>query len=365
MRKSLILFVAIAFVVVGLGPQFTNAQDDEPTSWTCPEGLAGKTLSVFNWSTFIAEDTVPNFEKLCNVKVIYDVFESNEAMLARIRGSNPGYDIVVPTDYTISIMISENLLIPLNHDLIPNLANIGEEFWDSPFDPGNAYSVPYQWGTIGIGYNVNKVKDEVTSWNDLFKHKGPVAWIEDPRAMISFGLILLGYDPNTDDFGEIEEARDFLIDNSRNVKVIAADDGQALLLRGDVDMTIEYSGDIFQIMEECECDDFAYVIPEEGSAVYVDGLAIPVGAPEPELAHAFIDYVLDAKVGADISNYTGYASPNQAAIDMGLIDEDYLNNPFIYPNEEIWERLYYNEDNPDTELAFIDAWDEVVIFSGD
>lgn len=364
MRKSLILFIALALLVVGLAPQLTTAQD-EMEGWTCPEGLAGKTLNIYNWSTYIAEDTVPNFEELCDVSVVYDVFESNEAMLARIREGNPGYDIVVPTDYTIAIMIGEDLLEPLNHDLIPNFANVGEAFLDSPFDPGNAYSMPYQWGTVGIGYNVNTVDGEVTSWQDLFEHDGPVAWLEDPRAMISFGLLLLDYDPNTENEDEIGEARDFLIDHSSNVEVIAADDGQALLLRGDVDMTVEYSGDIFQIMDECECDDFAYVIPDEGSVVWVDNLAIPVDAPEPELAHAFIDYVLDAHVGADISNYTAYASPNQAAIDMALIDEAYLNDPAIYPSDEVLDRLYFIADNPDTELAYLDAWDEVVIFSGD
>ncbi|MCB9436656.1 MAG: spermidine/putrescine ABC transporter substrate-binding protein [Anaerolineales bacterium] len=363
MRKSIILFIALA-LLVGLVPQLTNAQDDEMEDWTCPEGLAGKTLSIYNWSTYIAEDTVPNFEELCDVDVVYDVFESNEAMLARIREGNPGYDIVVPTDYMISIMIGEDLLEPLNHDLIPNLVNVSEQFLDSPFDSGNVYSVPYQWGTVGIGYNVNDVGAEVTSWEDLFEYDGPVAWLEDSRAMISFGLILQGFDPNSADPDEIAEARDYLIDNSSNVQVIAADDGQAILQRGDVDMTVEYSGDIFQIIDECGCDDFAYVIPEEGSVVWVDNLAIPVDAPEPELAHAFIDYVLDPQVGADISNYTAYASPNQAAIDMSLIDEDFLSDPAIYPTDEVMDRLYFIADNPDAELDYLDAWDEIVIFSG-
>jgi spermidine/putrescine transport system substrate-binding protein len=364
MRKLLILCVLV-IVIVGAIPALTLAQDDDMEAWTCPEGFEGQTLSVFNWSTYVADDTVPNFEELCGVEVIYDVYESNESMLERIREGNPGYDIIVPTDYTIAIMADEGLLEPLDLDLIPNIANIGEQFLGVPYDPENQWSVPYQWGTVGVGYNVNDVEGgEITSWSQMFDHDGSVAWLEDPRAMIAIGLVMLGHDPNTGDVGEIEEARDYMIEHSSNVVAIAADDGQVLLERGDVDITVEYSGDIFQIMDECECEDFAYAIPSEGSTVWIDNLAIPIDAPNVELAHVFIDYILDAHVGADISNYTAYASPNQAAIDMGLIDEDYLSDPSIYPDEETTERLFFIAEDADTEQIYLDAWDEIIIFSG-
>lgn len=365
MRKILVLICTVFLVGTILTPFQTVAQDDDMEGWVCPEGFEGQELSVYNWSTYIADDTIPNFKDLCGVEVIYDVYESNEAMLTRIREGNPGYDIIVPTDYMIAIMIDEGLLEPLDLSQIPNFANIGEQFKDAPFDPGNQYSIPYQWGTVGIGYNVNAVDEAITSWEQLFDHDGPVAWLEDPRAIIAIGLVMLGYDPNSSDEDEIFEATEYLIDNSSNVVAIAADDGQVLLESGDVDMTIEYSGDIFQIIDECECEDYDYVIPEEGSIIWIDNLAIPIDAPNPELAHVFIDYILDAQVGADVSNYIAYASPNQASIDAGLIDEDYLSNPAIYPDQEISQRLFFIEENIDTELAYLDAWDEIVLSSGD
>ena len=224
-----------------------------------------------------------------------------------------------------------------------------EDFLDLAYDPGNTYTVPYQWGTTGIGYNVNAVGFEVTSWQDMFEYDGPVSWLSDVPGMFGIALLMQGYDPNTRDVDEIEEAKEFLIENGRNVVYINQDDGQEVLLRGEAHMVIEYSGDIFQIIEECECDDFAYVIPEEGTNFWVDSVAIPVGARNPELAHVFIDYLLDPQVSADIANYTAYGTPNQAAIEAGLIDEELLNDPGIYPSAEEIHNA---------------AWDEIRIFVG-
>jgi spermidine/putrescine transport system substrate-binding protein len=364
MYKRFGVFMALVLLISVQASGLTLAQDDEIEGWTCPEGFAGQRLSVYNWSTYVAEDTIPNFEAACGVAVIYDVYENNEAMLSRIREGNPGYDIIVPSDYTVEIMAAEGLLEPLDLSRIPNFANIGEIFIHPPYDPDNQYSVPYQWGTIGIGYNVNAVDGPVTSWTQMFEHDGPVAWLEHYRAMLSIGLVMQGYHPNSTNLDEIAEARDFLIENSGNMVAIAADDGQVLLDQGNVDMTVEWSGDIFQIIAECECEDFDYAIPEEGTIVWVDNLAIPIDAPNIELAHVFIDYILDAQVGADISNYTAYGSPNQAAIDLNLIDEEYLSNPAIYPPEEVMENLYFIQELPDVEQAYLDAWDEIVILSG-
>jgi spermidine/putrescine transport system substrate-binding protein len=332
--------------------------------WQCPEGFEGQQLNVYNWTTYIAEDTISNFEALCGVSVTYDTYPTDDDMLARIRQGNPGYDIVVPSSTVMYLMIEENLLEPLDHSKIPNLANLDPEFMDLDFDPGNLYSVPYQWGTLGIGYNVERVGREVTSWRDMFEHDGPVSWMEDIRATLGVALLMLGYDPNTSDPGEIAAARDFLIENGGNVIYINQDDGQEWLLRGEVDMVVEYSGDIFQIMDECECDTFDYVIPEEGTLFWVDNVAIPQGTQNPELAHVFLDYLLDPQVGADISNYTAYGTPNRAAIEQGLIDEELLGDPGIYPSAETLGRLFTVVQDSNLEQLYNDAWDEVKIFIG-
>ena len=362
MRKVLFLICVLAFAVPVFAQDATSEATPEMTtamtSWTCPEGFAGQTLNVFNWTTYVAEDTIGNFEQLCGVKVVYDTYESNEALLARLRGGNPGYDIVVPTDHMVATMISLGLLETIDLNNIPNFANVSETLKDRVFDPGNQYSVPYQWGTIGVGYNTEKVGEEITSWDQVFNYDGPVAWLDDPRAMIGIALSILGYDPNTTDEAQVGEARDLLMNNGSNVVAIAGDDGQAMLERGDVDITVEYSGDIFQVATSCECDYITYSIPKEGSNIWVDNLAIPTDAPNKPLAEVFMDYVLDPKVGADISNYTAYASPNQAALDEGLIDPS-LINPIIYPSAESSANLFTILPLPDADQLYNDAWDEI------
>lgn len=356
MRRTtpLLLTVAVAALIGTASAQ---------SSWTCPEGFAGQTLSVYNWSTYIAEDTIANFEELCGVRVIYDTYATDDDMLVRLRQGNPGFDVVVPSDVVATLMIAEGLVEELDHSLIPNLANVAPTFLDLPFDPGNRYTVPYQWGTTGIGYNAERV-GEVTSWQEFFTHDGPVAWLADTTQMIGVALLLTGHDPNSSDPAAIEEAKRFLIEHGRNVVYIAGDDGQEMLLRGEVDMVVEYSGDIFQIMDECECDTFGYVIPEEGANFWVDNLAIPRGAPNKALAHAFIDYVLDPHVGADISNYTAYGTPNRVALEMGLIDEELASDPGIYPTEETRERLFFAVQDEEREALLNEAWDEIRIFVG-
>jgi spermidine/putrescine transport system substrate-binding protein len=292
------------------------------------------------------------------------VYGGNEELIARLSGGNPGYDIAVPTDHAVAEMIARGMLQPIDLANIPNFANITVGLTDQAYDPGNQYSVPYQWGTIGAGYNVTKITEEITSWDQVFNYDGPVAWLDDPRAMMGIALQILGYDANSTDPAQIQEARDFLINNGGNVVYIAADDGQAQLERGDVDIAIEYMGDIFSLADSCGCEDFAFALPVEGSNLWVDNLVVLADAPNKALAEAFIDYILDPQVGADISNFTAYASPNQAAIDAGLIDPAYLESPIIYPPEDSREHLFTILPLPDAQQLYNDAWDEVKIALG-
>jgi spermidine/putrescine-binding protein len=360
MQKKFFLMVTVLLLALASFP--LAAQDAE--GWTCPEGFAGQTLSIYNWSTYIAEDTIPNFEAACGVTVSYSIFESAEQALTVLRQGNPGYDLAVPSDYVVAIMITEELIQPMDEAMIPNLANLSPAFQELALNEEGWYGVPYLWGTIGIGYSVEAFPDGVDSWEDLFTHDGPVAWLEDIRPMFGAAELMLGYDPNTVDEAEIEEAAEYLIDNGDNVVAIAGDDGQALLQRGDVDATVEYNGDIYQIIAECECEDYAYAVPSEGTNIWVDVMVIPADAPNPELAQVFIDYILDAQVGADLSNFTSYASPNQASIDAGLIDETMLTDAGIYPNEETMMRLYSTQELPDVEQLYTDLWDEVKLEVG-
>ena len=358
MKHFLLLILALLL----LAPA---AAQDDMAAWTCPEGYEGQTLSIFNWSTYIAEDTVPNFEAACGVTVNYDIYESNEDMLARIRQGNPGYDLVVPSGDTVQRMSEEGLLIPLDMMMIPNVANLLPDLMGQAYDPDNEWSLPYQWGTIGVGYRTEAFPDGINSWQQVWDYEGSVAWLDDRQAMFGIAHILLGQDANSTDQDEINAARDYLIENGGNVVTVAGDDGQVLLERGEVEIAIEYNGDLSQIISECACDDYAYVIPDEGSNVWIDNMAIPVDAPNPALAMVFIDYILDAKVGADLTNYVEYASPNAASIESGLIDEEILNDPAIFPPEEQLANLFSIIDiGAEGENMYNNAWDELLIFLG-
>jgi spermidine/putrescine transport system substrate-binding protein len=375
-RLAFALFVAILAVLLA-APVLAQ---DEMTAWACPSGFEGQTLSVFNWGTYISDEDNPdtevnenliqNFEQLCGVTVIYDgTMESSEALQARLRGGNPGYDVAMPTGYIIPSLIEEGLIEPINFDNIPNLANLNSNLANEWYDPEQQYTLPYFWGTIAIGYNFAEVGEEVTSWEQFFQYAGPVSWLEDRRSVIGIALLNLGLNPNSDNPDEIAQAVEYLIANSSNVVTIAQDDGQVLLARGDVDMTIEYNGDIFQIAAECaenaDCaDDFRYVIPEEGAVRWVDNMVIPTGAPNPALAEVFMDYLYDPQISAINANWVQYGSPNQMSIEMGLIDAELLANPGIYPTVEIDAKLFEVEDVLDADLLYGDAWEEVKLAIG-
>lgn len=361
--KRVLIVLALALLVLPLG---VMAQDEEAAvdPWVCPEGYDGQTLSIFNWATYIAEDTIPNFEEACGVTVEYSIFESSEQAVSVLRGGNPGYDLVIPSEYTVPLMAGEELIQPLNKDLIPNFANLAANFVDPAYDPDNTYSIPYQWGTIGIGYRKEAFPDGIDSWEDLWNHDGPVAWLEDPRSVMAVGLVMNGFDPNSLNPDEYEIAAEYLIENGENVVAVAGDDGQALLERGDVDAAIEYNGDIFQVIFDCECDDFAFAIPQEGTVLWSDNMIIPADAPNPELAMVFMDYIMHPQVSADLANYVAYGSPNAVSIELGLIDEALLTDPGIYPTEEIRERLFIVEDLPEVEEVINDFWDEIKLEIG-
>lgn len=321
-------------------------------------------LSIYNWSTYIDPDVITQFEQEYDVRVQYDTYESNDALLAKIQPGNPGYDIIVPTSDFVEGMAAQGLLKPLNHDNIPNLVNVDPTFLDTPFDPGNEYSVPYQWGTIGIGYDIEATGEEITSWAQIFdpKFAGKVALLEDSRAMLGAILIALGKDPNTTDPTEIKAAVDYIVEHKEVVATFAPDTGQDLLDQGEVAIAVEWNGDVFQVMEEN--DKIRYVIPEEGTIVWTDNLAIPVGARNPEMAEKFINFILEPEIGAKISNYVKFGSPNQAAIDQGLILEEDLNNLGIYPSDATFSKLEYAQElGADTQL-YDDAWTELKVAIG-
>lgn len=294
-------------------------------------------VNFYNWDTYIGETTLSDFQDATDIEAKMDLFADNDELFAKLRAGNPGYDVIVPTNDYVERMISAEMLMPLDHSKIPNIENISPEFQDANFDPGRKYSLPYMWGTIGIGYRKSMVDTTPDSWKwvyDSDEHSGKIALLGDGGTVIGMALKYMGHSLNSTDPKLIKEAEQIIIQQKPHIKAFAEDNGQDLLLSGEVDLTQEWNGDILQVMEED--DDISYAVPKEGGLLWQDCLCIPKGAPHPMNAHTFINFLLDAEVGAAIADYIRYATPNEAA--KALLPADYTENPAIFPPDEVIER---------------------------
>lgn len=301
-------------------------------SFTMPKrgfAASGK-VNFYNWDTYIGETTLEDFTKATGVDVQMDIFADNDELFAKLRNGNPGYDLIVPTNDNIERMIIAGMLTPLDHSLVPNMKNLDPNFTNPAFDPGRKYSLPYMWGSVGIGYRKSKVSATPDSWAALFtsdEYAGRIAMLSDGKNVFGMALKLMGKSLNDWTPENIKAAEEMVIAQKKNIVAFAPDNGQDLLLGGEVDLVMEWSGDILQVIGED--DDLGYVIPKEGALLWEDALCVPAGAPNPEGAHALINFLLDAEAGKDIAEFIQYATPNAAA--RALASEEYRNNPAIFP----------------------------------
>ncbi|ABS63170.1 extracellular solute-binding protein family 1 [Parvibaculum lavamentivorans DS-1] len=293
-----------------------------------------KKLTFANWDTYIGETTLDDFKAETGIEVTMDLFADVSELFAKMRGGNPGYDVIVPSNDWVQRMIQAGMLQELDHSKIPNIKNIYPRFMDEPFDPGRKYSLPYMWGTVGIGYRKSKVSAVPDSWGALYdsdEYAGRSALLSDCGTMIGCALKYLGYSLNSTDKAENEAAAELIIKQKGKIKAFAEDNGQDLLAAGEVDVTMEYSGDIAQLMSED--DDIGYVVPKEGGIIWEDVLAIPASAPHPENAHAFINYIHSPEPNQLITDYIQFATPNKAGFD--LMPEEYQTSEVTFPPEDV------------------------------
>jgi spermidine/putrescine transport system substrate-binding protein len=325
-RRRMLKAAGISAVGMTFLPRFALSEEE-------------KKLNFYNFDTYIGETTLADFNKATGVEVKLDLFADVDELFTKLKAGNPGYDVIVPSDRTVERMVKANMLMPLDKAKIPNLANADPAFLNPSFDPGRKFSVPYMWGTVGIGYRKSKVPS-VTSWKSVFEdqtYAGRVSLMGDQEHCIGLALKYLGLSYNSLDPAELAKAKALLIAGKKIVKKYAEDNGQELLAQSEVDLAMEYNGDISQVMAEDA--DIAYVIPQEGSNVWEDTLAIPVGAPHPENAHAFINYIYEPEVGRSIAEFIQYATPNAKAKE--LTAEKYRTNPAIFPPAEILAKCEY------------------------
>ncbi|MEV1116696.1 spermidine/putrescine ABC transporter substrate-binding protein [Actinosynnema sp. NPDC049800] len=355
--RSTAFFALAATGACGVGDAPPTGTSSAPASAArASNAVAEPKLNFYNWTDYIAPDTLPGFKDASGIEVTYDNFSSNDEMEAKIASGAAGYDLVVPSDNFLRRFLRSGLLTPLDHDLLPNLGNLGKRFTEADYDPGNAYSVPWAWGTTGLAYSKSQLGD-VTGFSayDLAAAQGRATILDEARDALALGLLKLGHDPNTTDAGQIAEAVEVLLELKGKLGQITSDVIEPLT-SGQTPLAQAYSGDAFQARDAN--DDLAYAIPVEGGLSYVDLLCVPKDAPHAENAHWFIDYVLEPSVGAALANAIRYGSPNEAAKPM--IEPELLNDPLVYPSDEQLAKLPFTKDlGADVEARYADAWTRV------
>ena len=334
-------------------------------------------VNVYNWSAYIAEDTIANFEAETGIKVNYDVYDNNEIVDAKLLAGNSGYDIVVPSGNFLERQIKAGLILPLDKSKLTNLGNLDPAVMATAAgqDPDNAHGVPYMINTIGLGYNVAKVQAALgadaplDSWDLLFKPEiveklasCGVTVLDSPTEVTGIALHYLGLDPNSENEEDLAKAEALLNSIKPYIRYFNSSQYIDDLGNGEVCLSLGYSGDIFIAADAAAQagagTEIQYLIPKEGAATLFDFLAIPVDAPHPDNAHKFINYILKPEVVAAITNYVFYANPNLPALEF--VDDEVKNNPGIYPPADVVAKAFVmRAHSPEFEEVLTRTWTRI------
>ncbi|KMM95729.1 MULTISPECIES: polyamine ABC transporter substrate-binding protein [Pseudomonas] len=323
---------------------------------------AAPTVHIYNWSDYIAPTTLGDFEKATGIKPVYDVFDSNETLEGKLLAGRTGYDVVVPSNHFLGKQIKAGAFQKLDKSQLPNYSNLDPALLKrlEQNDPGNLYAVPYLWGTNGIGYNVDKVKevlgvDTIDSWDVVFKPENMkklqscgVAFLDSADEMLPTVLNYLGKDANSTNPKDYKEAEKTLMSVRPYVTYFHSSKYISDLANGNICVAIGFSGDVFQAKARAEEAkkgvNIAYIVPKEGGALWFDMLAIPKDSSNVKQAHTFINYLLKPEVIAQVSDYVGYANPNPAA--DKVMDESIRTDEAVYPTQAVLDKTYVSTELP-------------------
>ena len=317
----------------------------------------GGELFVYNWEEYIHPDTIPDFEKEFGVKVTYDTFPGNEALLAKLQAGGAQYDVVFPTHNFVPIHVGQGLLAPLNHENIPDLKNVTSRFLDTSFDPGNKFTVPYLWGMTALGHNTKYTKDDpnMGSWALFFesgpeRYSGKLGFTDEREEVMATALEYLGYSVNSHNKDELMEAGELLMKVKPHVKAFYPGvDMTKALITEDVVVGHEWNGQVVQANRKNP--DVQWLLPKEGGTGWFDNMAIAKGAPHKFTAEVFINYMLRPDVASRNSDEGGYATTNA---DMTYVPPEIAQNPAIYPTDNDLERIEFLAVIPDEILPIYD-----------
>jgi putrescine transport system substrate-binding protein len=377
-RAATALFVTLAAVLAACGGGDQKAAD--PAAAGTPGAAAGpaeeKVLNVYNWSDYIAPDTIAKFEAATGIKVNYDVYDGNEVLEAKLLAGRSGFDVVVPSANFLERQIKQGVYKPLDREQLANLGNLDEGMMKNLalYDPGNLHAAPYMWGTVGIGYNVDRVKAAlgdvpVDSWQVLLDPKNAaklkgcgISLLDAPTDVVDSVLIALGRDPNSEKEEDLKAAEAALMAIRPHVRYFHSSQYITDLANGEICVAVGYNGDVLQARDRAneagKGVKIAYVIPKEGAQVWMDTMAVPADAPHPRNAHAFIDFVMQPEIAAAISNFKKFPTPNAKAVP--LVDEAVRTDPGIYPPAEIQAKLQPSlSESPEYQRLLTRTWTRI------
>ncbi len=332
-----------------------------------------KVLNIYNWSDYIAPEAIEAFSEKTGIEVNYDVYDSNEVLEAKLMSGGTGYDVVVPAGAFLERHVQADIYLEVDRSRLSNYDNLDQVMLEkvARYDAGNAHSVPYAWGTIGLGYNVDQVRERLgdTPVDSLDLVFNPdvaakladcgIAMLDSPAEVVSMTLNYLGLDPNSEKKGDLKKAEAMLQSVRPHIKYFSSSKYISDLANGEICLAVGYNGDVLQAQGRAEEAgqgvNVGYSIPSEGTLVWFDVMAIPADAPHPDAAHKFIDFVLQGDTAAGISNYVYYAVPNVAA--MPLLDQEVSSNPGIYPSEAVKAKLFtQNAHTPKFDRILNRSW---------
>ena len=366
---SVVLVVCVSIgILVGCGSDkdSTEITVDNPEYYQKYKD-SGISINVYNWGEYIpdgADGSIninDEFTKLTGIKVNYSTYATNEELYAKLKAGAANYDIIIPSDYMISRMISEDMLEEINVDNIPNYKNIMDKFKGLEYDPEEKYSVPYTWGTVGIIYDKNSVdlsEDEI-DWDVLWdsKYKDKVLMFDNPRDAFAIAETLLGYSLNTESESELRAAADKLKEQKGVVQAYVMDEIFDKMSAGEAVFAPYYAGDAVTLMSEY--DNLGFVMPKSGTNLFVDAMCIPKGAKQKEAAEMYINFMAEPQIALEVANYIGYSTPNTPAYDM--LDDDIKNSDISYPDDEYLDKYttVFKNLSPEANKLMQDLWTEM------
>lgn len=356
---------------MGLGASLGLVGCQKPAE-TAAEGAAsaaaptggGKVVNVYNWTEYISDQLLKDFTAETGIEVIYSTFDSNEAMYAKLKLMNGSgdYDVVFPGTDFVDKMRKEAMLEPLDHAKLTNFGNLGKTFINAPFDPENKYSIPYLWGSSGIAVNTQRIdKATITTWNDLWKpeYEGRVMLMNDLRDVFTMSLLTLGYNGSTRDPEHIRQAYEKLTTLMPNVRTFNSDAPRMPFMEGETYLGLAWNGEVIMAQDQ-GMPELDFVYPKEGAIMWMDNMVIPKNAKNRDNAYKFIDFILQPKYSAMLSEEIGYGSPNEAA--KKEMPPELANNAIVYPPAELLKHAMFREDVGDDTMALYQKyWDRLKV----